>query len=186
MARIKGTAMLNAVKFLRANFKDRALELLPPEQHKYLDARILVSSWYPEEDNLAIIRALARILKENVKDVGDDVYAYMGRYVAQGDFSTFYANLIRPGDPGETLGRAPVAWRMYHDTGSFSVTIQGPGRARAELSDYGLPSKEMCSLLRGFHEQMLVMAGAEQVASTEVGCRHRGDRSCVWELRWKA
>lgn len=186
MARIKGTAMLNSVKFLRANFKERALELLPPEQHKYLNARILVSSWYPEEDNLAIIRALARILKENVRDVGDDVYAYMGRYVAQADFSTFYASLVRPNDPEETLRRAPVAWRMYHDTGSFSVSFQGPGRARVELSDYGMPSKEMCSLLKGFHEQMIVMAGAQQVTSQEVTCRNRGDRVCAWEMHWKA
>lgn len=186
MARIKGTAMLNAVKFLRANFKERALELLPPAQRKHLNDRILVSSWYPEEDNLAIVRVLARILKENVTDVGDDVYAYMGRYVAQADFSTFYANLILQGDPEETLGRAAVAWRMYHDTGSLSVSIQGPGRARMELSDYGLPSKEMCSVLKGVHEQMIVMAGAQEVSSKEINCRNRGDQSCVWEVRWKA
>jgi uncharacterized protein (TIGR02265 family) len=178
--------MLNSVKFLRANFKEKALELLPPEHHKYLDARILVSSWYPEEDNLAIMRVLARIMKENIPDVGDDVYAYMGRYVAQADFSVFYVNLIRPNDPEETLRRAPVAWRMYHDTGSFSVSIEGPGRARVELSDYGLPSKEMCSLLKGFHEQMIIMAGAQEVSSKEISCRNRGDRSCVWEMRWKA
>ena len=186
MARIKGTAMLNAVKFLRANFKEKALELLPTEQHKYLNDRILVSSWYPEEDNLALIRVLARIMKENVAEVGDDVYAYMGRYVAQADFSLIYASLVRPDDPEETLRRAPVAWRMYHDTGSFSVSFPGPGMARAELSDYGLPSKEMCSLLKGFHEQMLVMAGAREVSSKEVDCRNRGDRICVWEMRWKA
>lgn len=186
MARIKGTAMLNSVKFLRANFKEQALKLLPPEQHKYLNGRILVSTWYPEEDNLAIMRVLARIMKENVKDVGDDVYAYMGHYVAQADFSTFYSNLVRPDDPEETLRRAPVAWRMYHDSGSFSVSIQGPGRARAELSDYGMSSKEMCSLLKGFHERMLIMAGAQEVSSKEVNCRNRGDRTCVWEMRWKA
>ena len=95
MARIKGTAMLNAVKFLRANFKDKALKLLPPELHKYLKAPILASQWYPEEDDLALVRVLARIMKENVPGVGDDVYAYMGRNAAQADFSTFYANLIR-------------------------------------------------------------------------------------------
>jgi len=177
--------MLNCVKFLRANFKEQALELLPPELHKYLHDRILVSSWYPEEDNLALIRVLARIMEKNVPDAGDDVYGYMGRVVAKADFSTVYANLIRSNDPQATLGRGLIAWRMYHDTGSFSVTIQGPGRARVDLSDYGLPSKEMCSLLKGFHEQMLVMAGAQEVSSKEVNCRNRGDRTCAWEIRWK-
>ena len=186
MARIKGTAMLNAVKFLRANFKDKARQVLPPELHKYLDTRVLPSSWYPEEENLALIRALARLLKENVPGVGDDVYALMGRTVAQADLSSFYASLIRPGDPEETLKRAQVTWRMYHDTGTFQVGIHGPGRARVELSDYGLPSSEMCSLLKGFHEQMVAMAGAREVSSEEIACRNRGDRTCVWEMRWKA
>ncbi len=186
MARIKGTAMLNAVKFLRANFKQQALQLLPPAMHKYLETRILASNWYPEEENLALIRVLARLLAENVKDVGDDVYAFMGRFVARADFSSFYANLIRPGEPEETLRRAPIAWRMYHDTGSFQVSVQGPGRARLELSDYGLPSAEMCSLLRGFHEQMIAMAGAQEVSSKQIACRSRGDRTCVWEMSWRA
>ncbi|HEU4383703.1 MAG TPA: DUF2378 family protein [Anaeromyxobacteraceae bacterium] len=186
MARIKGTAMMNAVKFIRGNFKEKARQILPPELHKYLDARILPSSWYPEEENLALIRALARLLRENVPDVGDDVYAVMGRTVAQADLSGIYANLVRAGDPQETLRRAQVGWRLYHDTGSFQVDLQGPGRARVELSDYGLPSSEMCALLKAFHEQMMVMAGAQEVSSEEISCRSRGGRTCVWEMRWKA
>jgi uncharacterized protein (TIGR02265 family) len=185
VARIKGTAMLNAVKFLRANFKQQARQLLPPELHHYLDTRILPSSWYSEEENLAIIRVLARLL-QNVQGVGDDVYAFMGRFVAQADFTSFYSNLVRAGDVEETLKRAQVAWRMYHDTGSFQVSVQGPGRARVELSDYGAPSAEMCSLLKGFHEQMIAMAGAQEVSSKETACRNRGDLTCVWEMRWKA
>jgi len=186
MASIKGTAMLNSVKFLRANFREEALELLPPELHKYLNARILASMWYPEEDALALIRVMARLMKENVPGVGDDVYAYMGRTVAQADFTTFYANLIRPNDPEETLTRVVTTWRMYHDTGSSHASFEGPGRARVDLKDYALPSKEMCSLIKGFREQMLIMAGAQEVSSKEVSCRNRGDPICVWEMRWKA
>jgi hypothetical protein len=33
---------------------------------------------------------------------------------------------------------------------------------------------------------MLIMAGAQEVSSKEVSCRNRGDRVCVWEMRWKA
>jgi hypothetical protein len=181
VARIKGTAMLSGIKFLRG-FKERALELLPPGLHHYLKERIVVSGWYPEEDQLEILRALARIYRESVPDVGDDVYAYMGRFVAASDLASIYANLLHPGEISRTLGRALLMWKIYHDTGTFHVTAIGADRARLELVDYGLPSLEMCGVLRGFIEEAARLGGAKKASATEVACRNHGAASCVWEL----
>ena len=62
MANAKGTTMISFVRFLRADL-GRALEILPPEHHHYLDERIALSSWYPEEDLLALIRAGTSLLR---------------------------------------------------------------------------------------------------------------------------
>src|SRR4029453_12144455 len=61
MGRAKGIALLDAVKFLRAR-RDDAGDVLAPELHKYLDEQIGTSSWYPEEDLVALIRAVAKLL----------------------------------------------------------------------------------------------------------------------------
>ena len=78
MARAKGASLLGAVKWLRHD-REAALRALPARLHPYLDARIQVASWYPEEDLLELIRALARILPAN----GADVYEQMGRFSAR-------------------------------------------------------------------------------------------------------
>ncbi|MFI5315367.1 MAG: hypothetical protein ACHQ6T_06690, partial [Myxococcota bacterium] len=61
MGRVKGIAILDAVKFLRAR-RDEALEVLPPRIHSYLDGQVGTSMWYPEADLVELIRGVAKLL----------------------------------------------------------------------------------------------------------------------------
>src|SRR4051794_14322096 len=90
--RVKGVNMLTAVKALRSNRK-RAAEILPPPLHRYLEERVLVSSWYPEEDLLALLRALGSMLPP-----APDPFAFMGRHTAREHLSGIYRGHVRPGD----------------------------------------------------------------------------------------
>ncbi len=180
VARIKGVAMLNAVKALRGQ-KSRARDLLPSHIHWYLDERIMVSGWYPENDQLALIRALAQVLPPT----GMDVYEFMGRFTAQRDLVGLYGHMLKMGDPEATLRRGPAIWKAYHDTGTLQVTFTGPGLARIQISDYGLPSTEMCRLLLGWYGELVRMTGARNVEIVEAQCRHRKDVACVWEVKWE-
>lgn len=181
MARIKGVAMLNCLKALRAR-KEEARTLLPAPLRWYLDERIMVSGWYPEEDQLELIRALAGLLPET----RIDVYEFMGRFTAERDLAGLYGHMVKQGDPQWTLRRGPAIWRSYHDTGTLSVTFDGPGMARLELSDYGLPSSAMCRVLLGWYGQLVRMTGAREVEIGETRCRQRKDAACVWEVKWPA
>ena len=185
MARIKGVAMMNAVKALRAQ-KERARELLPARMHGYLDERITVSRWYPEEDQLELLRVLASLLPDVVPEGAGDIYEYMGRFTALRDMQGLYSHLLRPGDPEGTLRLGAATWKAYHDTGDFRVSFAEPGTAVLELSGYGLPSSEMCRLLRGWYTQLIEMTGAKDVDLTKTHCRNQGDNHCAWLAEWKA
>ena len=180
MARIKGVSMLNAVKALRGE-KEKARQLLPQHLHCYLDERIMVSGWYPEEDQLELIRALAQVLPAS----GTDVYEFMGRFTAQHDLAGLYGHMLRPGDPEGTLRRAAAIWQSYHDSGRLTVAFTGPGMARLTITGYGLPSSEMCRLLLGWYGELVRITGAHDVEIAEMQCRNRNDPACVWEVKWK-
>ena len=49
MASIKGIGMVGIVKVLRALRKDSEAKL-PQALHHYLNERVIVTEWYPEED----------------------------------------------------------------------------------------------------------------------------------------
>jgi hypothetical protein len=184
MARIKGSAMLNAVKALRAN-KDAARKLLPTRLYRYLDERIMASSWYPEDEQLELIRALAQILPDVVPEASKGVYEFMGRFTAQADLGGLYSHMIRPGNAVGSLRRGITLWRTYHDTGTMKTHFPGPGMARLELRGYEGASSEMCRLLTGWYGEMVRMTGARDVEIVESLCVDRGDALCQWEIKWK-
>ena len=60
-SRVKGSLVVGAVKALRAQGAP-AREALPEHVRHYLDHRILVSSWYSEDDAMELYVAMARAL----------------------------------------------------------------------------------------------------------------------------
>lgn len=186
MAKIKGTAMVATVKSLRKYGKKRALELLPVRLYRYMEERILVAIWYSEEDWFELMKVAATIIKEQMPNLQEDVWVFMGTMSAQHDLSTIYARLIKPGDPEGTIRQGAKLWNVYHDTGSIVIAIPSPGHVRVELVGHELPpAEEMCRLNLGWAATFLKMGGATEIKAVETHCRTRGDESCVWEADWK-
>jgi hypothetical protein len=185
VARVKGTALIHVVKALRS-VKDEARPLLPEHLHRYLKERILAASWYPLKDLVALVGAVAQVIKSRQPEFPGDVFTLMGRAVAREDLSGVYAQLLKRGNPQESVLRAASLWRTYFDTGSLSVSLIGPGRARVELDDFGVNSPEMCRVLVGWFSEFAEMTGVGDVSFIETQCRCRGDPSHVWEIEWEA
>lgn len=180
MAKIKGTAMLNTVKTLRA-MRDEAAKVLPVELLHYLDQRILVSEWYPESDQLGLLRALVQI----VPDQGMDPWEFMGRFTAKHDLSSLYKSMIREDDPSGTLRNGALLWRTYHDTGRCTVTLEGESAAMVTLEEYGMPSREMCGILGGWYGELVRTVGGRDVEVEHSHCVSRGDTACKWQIKWQ-
>jgi hypothetical protein len=160
--------------------KEEAKKFLPENLHWYLRERILVSSWYPEEDCLEILRALAKI----TPDPGMDVYEFMGRLSARADLGGVYAHLIRQGDPATTVRRTSIVWGLYHDTGKQEVVESGDDYVVTEISGYAHPSRESCGNVKGWNAALAEMAGGKNVQVTHKECVLDGAKACRFKVTW--
>jgi hypothetical protein len=180
MANAKGTALLDAVKFLRSQ-REAARKVLPPALHGYLEERISVARWYPEEHLLELLRAMLPLIPKPRTEVLES----LGRVSARIHLGGVYEHLAVGSDRGAIPRRVFTLWATMHDTGKMSVVSAGETKLRLELSDYALPSREMCTLLRGYHLESFQSAGLPSLSVAEVGCRCNGDPLCAWEVEWK-
>jgi hypothetical protein len=161
---------------LRAN-RERAVALLPPKYHRYLHERILASSWYPEADQLELLRAVSFMLPGS-----PDPWMMMGRIAARGDLSDLYRAMVRPGELKEGLRASSSLWRTFHDTGELRMSLDQPERVVAELRGYGASSREMCRVIGGYVTEVASMAAQREVATTKVGCTLDGAPQCSWRM----
>ncbi len=178
MARIKGINVVGAVKMLRTQ-RERALAILPAQLHSYLHERILVSSWYPEEDQLGLLRALASFMPR-----APDPYVVMGRGTARSDLTGIYKHQLRAGDVERTLAFAGALWRNAHDTGEMTTEHEGPGTLVVRLRDYGAVSSEMCRVLTGYFLELVALAANRRADVKHGECRAAGASICTWRVRW--
>jgi hypothetical protein len=181
MAKAKGASLLGAVKWLR-HAREAAQRALPAHLQHYLDERVQIASWYPEEDLLGLIRALARVLPAGP----GDVYELMGRFSAREQLAGVYRHLLEGGDALSLPRRGLVLWQSQHDSGRLQVTVLGPGRARVDVSDYELPSREMCRILLGYTAEMFTIAELRNPRVEKTSCRLDGAPQCSWLCSWDA
>ena len=179
MGKVKGTAIINAIKALRSN-KDAARKALPEHLRWYLNERILISSWYPEEDLFEILCALAKI----TPDPGMDIYEFMGRNLARTDLGGVYSNLLREGDPAATLRRTAITWGHYHDTGKEEVVESGDNHAVIEISGYDFPYRENCGTVKGYIHDKVAMAGGKDIYVVHEKCVLDGASACRFKVTW--
>jgi hypothetical protein len=181
MARAKGTTLVTLVKFLRTQ-RERALVALPVSLHAYLDERIHVSSWYPETDLLALMRAMLGMLP----GAREAVLAQMGVALAREHLEGIYGHLKLDAhaDPATLARRSFALWSSQHDTGTFSFELTAPGRALLEVRDYALPSTELCGILTGYLGESLRLAGASKLRIVKLSCRTEGADVCNWSAEW--
>ena len=176
----KGSHVLSAVKVLRAN-RERALMLLPPSLHKYLEQRILPSSWYPLAEHLGLLRVIVQLWPAT-----GDTWQMMGRATAQSDLNGIYKMHLKPGDPGRSLQAMAALWRSAHDTGEAVITLDGPTEATMTLVDFGVRSREFCRVTTGYAAEVVTLAGGRDVKVTHPACRDDGAPECVWRATWRA
>lgn len=171
MAKAKGTTLLGAVKFLRSQ-RARALELLPQHLHPYLEGRISEASWYPEQDLLELLRAVLRLLP------GDEGEALiqMGTMTARSHQEGVYSHLM---EGRGTASTSFALWSSMHDTGVLRVVNEGSRRQRIDLKDFGLPSREMCDIVRGYIAEVMRLSGTHSRVE-KIACRLDGDTCCSY------
>jgi hypothetical protein len=177
MARVKGAHVINAVKVLRSS-RERARAALPPRLHKYLEERILPSTWYPFEDHIELLRAIAAILE------APDPWAEMGRGTARMDLMGIYRSHLRRGDVPTTLQAMGAMWKSAHDTGEVHLAVDGPGHATVRIRKFAPRSREICGITTGYLSETVFMACDKQPRVVHTECRVTGGVECIWSISW--
>lgn len=181
--KIKGSIMVEIVKFLRSR-KEEAREILPPHLQHYLNTRILATSWHSEEDYLGLMRAVVELWPEP-SERGVSKFEDASRGTTEAFFEGPYKALVRSGDPGRSLASLGALWRLRHDTGEFEVSPEGEGEARVVLRDYALIEPEACELTQGTLWGLVHHSGGKGIEIEHTRCRARGDEACEWRLEWR-
>jgi uncharacterized protein (TIGR02265 family) len=181
--KVKGTIMIEVVKFLRST-REEARKVVPARLQHYLDSRILATSWHPEEDYLELMRAVIELFPRSGNSLDITSFEAASRASSGNYFEGPYKSLVRRGEPARTLTSLKSLWRLRHDTGEFEIEAKGDKAARVVLRDYALVARESCELVQGTLWGMLHHSGAEGIRLTHTRCRARGAEACEWDLTW--
>ena len=179
MANTKGSNVVGLVRFLRSR-REQARELLPSGLHHYLEDRIEVTRWYPEEDSVGLQRAVAALLP--VTD--EDAYELMGSLDAQLHLKGVYKHLREGARPEVLPVRIIALWSSVHDTGKVRIAQAESGRSQIDLVDFEATSIEVCKSATGYIREVYRMAGVENLNVRKSACRLSGDDLCSWTVTW--
>ena len=174
--RVKGTAVLQAVKTLRS-MGELARQHVPPSLQSYLVDRIIVSSWYPERDFIGLIGVVTSLMP--VTD-GSDVWELCGRLAATHDLGNVYKGMVR----GETLMRtvkvATDLWKLYYDVGRH-VLSGDDTRVLIDSYDYAAPAG-YCRFVSGYLREHLRLSTGKSYQVRDTLCTAKGDDHCRREV----
>jgi hypothetical protein len=174
MGKTKGTVVLAAVKVLRSR-KAEATKLLPQSLHHYLKERIVVSSWYPEEDLYALLLAISQLLQVH------NAFELMGANTAREHAEGMYSDFLQR----DAASRARIMWKTQHDSGEFTVVEETPKSATYELREWPHASANYCRVVGGYFTELHRLAGAASPSYSHKVCRANGADRCVYVIRWE-
>jgi len=168
--------LLGPIKFLRKQ-RERATALLPSALHRYLVEDVRLSSWYPESDFIALVRAAAQLAPGDPKQTIEQMGA-----LGAAQHSEVYGDLMRTLRSNSSVF---ALWTAQHDTGKLRPSFDSATSARVELIGFDSTSPEHCLLTCGYIRGTLVANGYEDVTVHEARCVLRGDACCEWRMTWK-
>jgi uncharacterized protein (TIGR02265 family) len=180
MARTKGAHVINAVKVLRQD-RERARRVLPPALHRYLEERIMPSSWYPLDDHLVLLHAVAELFMPP----GVDPWVTMGQGTARMDMAGIYKLHLRPGEPGRTLFAMSAVWRSVHDSGEVIAHNAGPQSFSMTILGYHVRAREICGIAQGYLGEVVRIAGGRDPRVEHTRCCCDGARDCTFAVTWR-
>jgi hypothetical protein len=183
--RAKGVNFRTFVKVLRKMRGDRiaeaTLDLAPDELARSFRAGLVFSgNWYP----LAWYAALHRAAQK-ATGAGPDLARTIGHEAVKDDLSGIYRIFLLVVSPEFVLGKAPLLFNTYYDTGVMTVTDTARGRARAQWAGCAGFDRNLWQDLVGSSQAGLEAAGAKDVVLNVPTGGGDGDTAMELEARWR-
>ena len=151
------------------------MNALPDTTRDRLRDGIDPTDWYPFADLVHVDRTIIALTKEDPKSV----LAALGRHSANRNVPTY----VIEGDAHRFLALQAILHSSYQNFGKATYRpVHGGGKF--ELSGYTAYSPIFCGSAAAFFHSVLQRFGYEEVEVRETECHCRGDKRCLFEMRW--
>jgi hypothetical protein len=184
MTKVKGTAIVAALRYLREHFGENGAASVVAELDESDRAALedggLVSAWYP----VSLLLRLMRAAEARFGSRERYIYRQMGRASADYAITTIYKIFFKVGSPQFVIARGSSVFSRYYSQGRLQIVESKSGRAAVDLLDFPDGAPEFCERIRGWMERTMELAGATNLKSAHSLCVHRGDSVCRFEGYW--
>jgi hypothetical protein len=183
--RAKGVNFRTFIKMLRKLRSDRVaestLDLAPAELARSFRAGLVFSgNWYPLSWYADLHRAA-----QQAAGAGPELARTIGLEAVRDDLSGIYRIFLLVVSPEFVLGKAPLLFNTYYDTGTMTVTDAARGHARAQWRGCAGFDQNLWLDVEGSCQAGLEAAGARDVAFTVLAGGGDGDATMELEARWR-
>ncbi len=183
MRNVRGVLFLDYVRMLRAQKAIDWAEHLPPDDVRYLSARIEPDAWYP-------MAAFERLGNEILRHVArGELFPVQlwGRYSAA-QLRAAHPALLEPGNPVETVNRFRVLRATFFDFTALEIPMLHDDEAHVVIRYHmGMPAEEAAAhQTMGFFEGLLELAGARDIRARFAERSWAGDPRTLLELHWRS
>jgi len=159
MKRVKGTALVNFVKTIRANKSGVYDQYLTEEDKDIISRKILAAVWYPYETFKRCFNATFEVIAKKELQMVEQ----WGRLYGELIMTDIYKDTLKKGDPLDHIKKVPVYIRTFFDFGQGEAVVEKPNRVVIKLTDYDPDFAPLYHFLRGWFQRMAELCGGQNV-----------------------
>lgn len=183
MQQIKGSVLKTRLAFVEQHWGRPGLEQVLTSLSKADQEAlrvILTVKWYPFEVGERLDAAIVRELGGG----RTEVFERLGAASADANLATLHKNFLTHGKPHVFLGKAPLIYGFYYETGRRTYEKTGENSGVMTTYDAETFSAPDCLSVIGWYKRALEMCGVQGVAIREDECRAKGGAVCRYQIRW--
>ncbi|HEU0053167.1 MAG TPA: hypothetical protein VFQ39_08310 [Longimicrobium sp.] len=137
--------------------------------------------WYPFEIGERLDAAIVRV----VGNGRTEMFERLGAASADANLATVHKQFLTPGRPHVFLGKAPLIYGFYYETGRRTYEQTGESSGVLTTFEAETFSAPDCLSVIGWYRRALELCGVTDVSIEEDECRAKGGVVCRYRLRWR-
>ena len=185
---IKAQGLLNAARYIEDEFGRDALRdvvrgCTPATRDRYTS--VIAIDWHPAEEFIDFLENAEKVcgIGHGPGKIAEGIGAAGARANMKGTLMRLAVWITRY---EQMLKRVASMWSHYNDEGEMRLLDVSETSAHVEVAGLKRPHPLFCSVLTGWCREVALAIRTSTPIARHTECRARGDRRCVWEIRYSA